>query len=79
MDVDDINDLLDVNLPTESGDTLGGLIYASLGKVPSPGERLRIDGLLIEVMTVSERRIRKVRVQRGLREEQEWDRLTVKA
>ena len=79
VDVDDVNDLLDVNLPTESGDTLGGLIYASLGKVPSPGERLRIDGLLIEVMTVSERRIRKVRVQRELMEEQEWDRLTVRA
>jgi len=61
-DLDDVNDLLGTNLPTELGDTLGGLIYSSLGKVPSPGEQLRVGSLLIEVLTVTGRRIRKVRV-----------------
>ncbi len=65
IDLDDVNDLLEVKLPTGSGDTLAGLIYSSLGKVPTPGERLHIDGLLIEVLTVTGRRIRKVRVQRA--------------
>jgi len=63
MDLDDVNDLLGVQLPTGSGDTLGGLIYSTLGKVPSPGEQLRVDGLLIEVLSVTGRRIRKVRAR----------------
>lgn len=62
MDLDDVNSLLGTRLPTGLGDTLGGLIYSGLGKVPSPGEQLRVDSLLIEVLTVSGRRIRKVRV-----------------
>ena len=62
MHLDDVNDLLGVELPTEVSDTLGGLIYSSLGKVPAAGERLHIDGLQIEVLTVTGRRIRKVRV-----------------
>lgn len=63
MDLDDANSLLGTELPKELGDTLGGFIYSSLGKVPSPGEKFRFDGLLIEVLTVTERRIRKVRVR----------------
>ena len=62
MDLDDVNNLLQTDLPTEVGDTLGGLIYSSLGKVPASGERLRMNGLLIEVLTVTGRRIRKVRL-----------------
>ena len=64
MDLDDANQLLGADLPTELGDTLGGLIYSILGKVPAPGEQLRVDHLLIEVLTVTGRRIRKVRVRR---------------
>ena len=69
MDLDDVNDLLGTRLPTKLGDTLGGLIYSSLGKVPVAGDQLRVDGLLIEVLTVTGRRIRKVRVRREPTEE----------
>jgi len=69
MDLDDVNYLLGTELPTESSDTLGGLIYSNLGKVPLPGEQLRMDDLLIEVLTVTGRRIRKVRVRRRPMEE----------
>ncbi|MBN1953829.1 MAG: HlyC/CorC family transporter [Anaerolineae bacterium] len=64
MDLDDVNNLLGIDLPTKSSDTLGGLIYSSLGKVPSEGEQLHIDRLLIEVLSVTGRRIRQVRVRR---------------
>jgi CBS domain containing-hemolysin-like protein len=33
-----------------------------MGKVPVPGETVRFDGLVVEVLTVAGRRIRKVRV-----------------
>jgi putative hemolysin len=62
VDLDDVNRLMGTSFPTELGDTLGGFIYSQLGKVPVPGESVRFDGLTIEVLTVSGRRIRKVRV-----------------
>ena len=63
--LNDVSQLLNVPLPTnESYDTLGGFLYAQLGKVPAAGEQLRFAGLVIEVLNVSGRRIGKVRVQR---------------
>ncbi len=64
IDLDDVNRLLDVKLPTGEGDTLGGLIYSQLGKVPAAGDQLVVNGVVIEVLSVSGRRIRKVRVSR---------------
>jgi len=61
MSLDDVNALLGTDLPTEEADTLGGLIYVTLGRVPSPGDRLEVNGLRIEVLTVTGRRIGKVR------------------
>ena len=34
MDLDDFNELLSVDLPTEESDTLGGFIYGQLGRCP---------------------------------------------
>jgi len=73
IDLDDVNRLMGTALPTEMDDTLGGFIYNQLGKVPAPGETVRFDGLVIEVLTVSGRRIRKVRVCREKNGECELD------
>ncbi|MBN1319150.1 MAG: HlyC/CorC family transporter [Anaerolineales bacterium] len=64
IDLDDVNELLGCNLPTEQGDTLGGFIYSQLGKVPAPGEVIHFDGYSIEVISVLKRRIQQVRVRR---------------
>lgn len=64
IDVDDVNEMLGTSLPTEQGDTLGGLIYSQLGKVPAAGEIIEHDGFSIEVMGVVSRRIKNVRVRR---------------
>jgi len=63
IDLDDVNRLLGTNLPTEQGDTLGGLIYSQLGKVPAPGDVIKFDGYSIEVISVVRRRIQNVRVR----------------
>jgi CBS domain containing-hemolysin-like protein len=73
VDLDDFNRLIGTEFPTEMGDTLGGFIYSQLGKVPVPGESVRFDGLVIEVLTVTGRRIRKVRVSWERTEENEND------
>lgn len=66
VDLDDVNRLMGSAFPTQLGDTLGGFIYSQLGKVPAPGETIAYDGFSIEVLTVTGRRIRRVRVHREL-------------
>jgi putative hemolysin len=62
MDLDDVNRMMDVHLPTEDSDTLGGLIYSLLGGVPKVGDEVVLDGVKITVLSLSGRRIHKVRV-----------------
>jgi putative hemolysin len=69
IDLDDFNHLLGVELSDDLGDTLGGFIYARLGKVPEAGEVIETERLHIEVLSVVDRRIRKVRVRRIPRSE----------
>ncbi|MFQ5593778.1 MAG: hemolysin family protein [Anaerolineae bacterium] len=64
VDLDDVNRLMSLNLPTEHGDTLGGLVFSELGKIPSQGDEVHVDGVTIEVLSVVGRRIKQVRVVR---------------
>jgi CBS domain containing-hemolysin-like protein len=64
VDLDEVNRLMDASLPTEESDTLGGFIYAQLGKVPVVGDRVRHEDVELTVESVAGRRIRKVRVKR---------------
>jgi putative hemolysin len=64
VDLDDMNRLMAVSLPTEDSDTLGGFIYTELGKVPVVGDQVSYDNLELTVESVAGRRIQKVRVQR---------------
>jgi putative hemolysin len=65
IDLDDFNDLLDVDLPTEDSDTLGGFIYSYLERVPIIGEEMQYEDMMtLRVETVEGRRIRKVYVVR---------------
>jgi putative hemolysin len=64
IDLDDLNRLVDAELPTEDSDTLGGFIYAALGRVPSVGNRVQYHDLTFTVESVLGRRIKKVRVER---------------
>lgn len=59
--LDDFNEIMGSALPTDEADTLGGFIYSELGRVPTVGEKIKKDNLLLTVEHVSARRIRKVR------------------
>ncbi len=60
IDVDDVNELIGSRLSKEAGETLGGLIYSQLGRVPAAGDVLEAGGLRLKVEQVLGRRIRKV-------------------
>ena len=64
VNLDDVNELLNLNLPTSESDSLGGFIYGQLGHVPSAGEKVPADQATFEVLSVTGRRIRKVRARR---------------
>ena len=63
MDLDDVNDEMDINLPTDESDTLGGLVYNGLGRIPKAGDSLTggvfgESGLRLTVLAVDGRRIK---------------------
>jgi putative hemolysin len=61
--VDDLAELFDTNLGLEDEDeydTVGGLIYHRIGGIPTPGDRVEVDGLTLTVETTDGRRVGKV-------------------
>lgn len=79
VDLDDVNHMMAIELPTEESDTLGGLVYSQLGKVPDPGDVVMLDGVKIVVISVTGRRIKKVRVTKEKAGEDSGDELSSKA
>lgn len=62
MDVDEFAGLLDVEIPDEEWDTVGGLMLALAGRVPREGERFSFEGLTLVAERVQGRRVARVRV-----------------
>jgi CBS domain containing-hemolysin-like protein len=76
--LDDLSELLGTNVESEQVSTVGGLVYSELGRVPHPGEELKIDGFRVVVEQVRRRRIKRVyfeRIASGSAGEvaEEWD------
>jgi CBS domain containing-hemolysin-like protein len=61
IDLDEVNELLALKLPSEDSDSLGGFIYGQLGHVPVAGEKVSAERAEFEVLSVTGRRIHKVR------------------
>ncbi len=45
LPVDELNELLDAELPEGDWDTVGGLLFNVLGRVPVEGESVEVDGV----------------------------------
>jgi putative hemolysin len=63
--IHDVNEILHLTLDDEEFDTLGGLVYDQLGKVPEVGDEVRVDGISVEVLSTEGRRVKKVLVKVG--------------
>jgi CBS domain containing-hemolysin-like protein len=64
VSIRDVNDTLDLDIEDDDFDTLGGLLYHELGKVPNVGDEVHVDGVRVTVLTTTGRRVRKVRVMK---------------
>jgi len=63
MRIDELNDELDIHLP-EDGDyeTIGGLVFSTLGKIPNVGETCEHDNVAIRVLAAEPRRVTRLRL-----------------
>ena len=64
INVDFLRDHFSVDVDEEGFDTVGGLVYARLGRIPNPGDEVAADGLRVQVLSTLGRRIKKVRITR---------------
>lgn len=69
IELEDVVDVLgpgfDVADRSEEVDTLGGLIVATLGHIPEPGDRVEVaGGFVLEILDADSRRIKRVRILR---------------
>lgn len=60
--LDDLCERLDVTVEADGFDTVGGLVYHLLGKIPTVGDAVDFDGLKIEVVSTVGRRLKNLKV-----------------
>ena len=63
-DVSVLEQQFGVTIERAGFDSVGGYLLAALGRVPTKGERLEVDGLAVEVLDAERRRVTRVRVQK---------------
>ncbi len=66
ISLDEVSDVIEADLTEiyDNVDTLGGLIYSELGRVPEQGEGLDVEAWRFTVLGVNSRRIEQVRAER---------------
>jgi CBS domain containing-hemolysin-like protein len=64
MSIDEVDDLLETELPKGSWDTVGGLLLDLVGGVPEVGEAATVEGFRLSAEKVDGRRVERVRIER---------------
>ncbi len=64
INIDDLNDTLETDLPNEGFETLAGFVFDHLGNIPKAGETFQVGALEMTVLDVDGQRITKVRIRR---------------
>ncbi|HEX6331638.1 MAG TPA: hemolysin family protein [Actinomycetota bacterium] len=64
VSIDQVNESLDVELPAEEWDTVGGLMLGLLGSIPDEGEEVTFQDLTFHAERVNGRRIAKILITR---------------
>jgi len=63
-EVEELEELFDAELAEDDFVTIGGLVTRNLGRLPHKGETLTVEGLLIEILDVDEKKVKKLRIRR---------------
>jgi CBS domain containing-hemolysin-like protein len=62
MSVSELNEILDLRIPDDDWDTIGGFVFNTLGHVPERGDSIDYDGWQFIADEVEGRRLRRLRV-----------------
>ena len=65
VEVDELNEKFNLDLPSGDYQTLSGLILFELGHIPKRGEKLKINGHTLLVLSHTRRMVKWVRLTRG--------------
>jgi len=57
LEVDDLNRQYGLTLSEEEYTTVGGFVFGALGRLPRPGDRVRVGGATFEVLAMDGRRV----------------------
>lgn len=60
--IDELNERFDMEIEKEDYDSVGGFIVNELGRMPSVGDSVQVNGVSMKVLSVAGRRVKKVRV-----------------
>jgi len=71
MATDVLRELFELEVESEDFDTVGGFVIHELGRLPAVGDEVRVDGLCLRVLSMSGRRVRRLRVARESEERAE--------
>jgi CBS domain containing-hemolysin-like protein len=71
LPIEDFEQFFDVEVEREKFDTVGGLIFHLLGRIPRNGDQVSCSGILFTVISAGERRIGKLRAERITEEARE--------
>ena len=64
MPADVLDEIFGYAAESEDFDTIGGFVIHELGRLPAVGDEVRVDGLRLRVLSMSGRRLRRLRVAR---------------
>lgn len=63
LNIDELNEALEWDLPKKDYETVAGLILSALGRIPRPGDHVLVDRYELTVVDADERRILKAKVK----------------
>ncbi len=62
--IEDINDELNLTLPTGEYETIAGFVLKQLGRLPTTNETIHFDGVVLKVLEMQGPRIAQIEVRR---------------
>ncbi len=62
LSIQEVNELLRIDLPVDEVDTIGGYVYALLGRAPTQGESVAAGGVEMQVERLDGQRIARVKI-----------------
>lgn len=74
MPLDDLNEKLSVEIPTDDADTLGGFVFHTLGRLPKLREKIEVLDLTIQVISIVGQKIKILELRRAQSSEQAGNR-----